>query len=170
MRMLKCATALSARLENLRDRRLEAFMRVGDDVLTLAGCTSPARFHGFSARSERTSIHEHRAMQRQGRKLPTKRRAFRRDRSLRPAPPNNVVLESGRIADEALSAAKGRTLSGALKAKMPKASAQTLRSNMKSFSASPPNGALEMTTPTSTTRSSTESQARVVRRGCHTFQ
>lgn len=96
-------------------------------------------------------------MQRQGRKLLTNNGAlsagtahYRRPSS------NNVGLESGRIADEA---ARGRTLSGALKARMPKASAQTLRSNMKSFSASPANGALEMTTPTSTTRSSTESQA-----------
>ena len=110
-------------------------------------------------------------MQRQGRKLPT----------------NNGALSAG-TADYGrpspitwFSKAEGsptrrgrrpnwRTLSGALKAKMPSASNQTLRSNMKSFSASPPNGALEMTTPTSTTRSSTESQARVVRRGCHTFQ
>ena len=66
------ATALSARLENLRDCRFEAFMRVGDDVLALAGFTSPARFPAFSLRgSERTSILEHRAMLRQGRKLLT---------------------------------------------------------------------------------------------------
>jgi hypothetical protein len=59
---------------------------------------------------------------------------------------------------------------GALKAKTPNASAQALRSNMKSFSASPPKGASEMTTPTSATRSSTERHARVVRRGRHAFQ
>jgi hypothetical protein len=40
------------------------------------------------------------------------RRAFRRDRSLRPALANNVVLESGRIADDALSAAKGENTVG----------------------------------------------------------
>jgi hypothetical protein len=44
MRMLKCASALSARLEILRDRHrhVEAFMRVGDDEPALAGCTSLA--------------------------------------------------------------------------------------------------------------------------------
>jgi hypothetical protein len=43
------ATALSARLENLRDRRLEAFMRARDELLALAGCGAckiPRRFCG----------------------------------------------------------------------------------------------------------------------------
>jgi hypothetical protein len=65
------ATAPSARLENLRDRRLEAFMRVGDDVLALEAVRRLQGSLPFLRGSERTSILEHRAMQRQCRKLLT---------------------------------------------------------------------------------------------------
>ena len=71
-------------------------------------------------------ILEHRAMQRQGRKLLTKNGPLSAGTAHYGWPwPINVVLVSGRIADEALSAAEGRTLSGAPKAKKSSRTSQT---------------------------------------------
>jgi hypothetical protein len=68
------AAALLARLENPRDRRLETFIRVGDNELVLVGRKSPAKFSLRFKGRERTSIVEHPTMQRQGRKLLTNER------------------------------------------------------------------------------------------------
>jgi hypothetical protein len=56
MRMLKC-TRQSGQLalKTCAVAALRPFMRVGDDVLALAGCTSPAMFPAFSAR-ERANV------------------------------------------------------------------------------------------------------------------
>jgi hypothetical protein len=55
-------------------------------------------------------------------------------------------------------------LSAELKANTLTTSAQIFRSNMKAFSAIPPNGTFETTTPTSTMRRRADNQARPISR------